>query len=65
MLASIGLDRKTNAYHHVINWRPPDNRDPRRKERACLPFLRRHIELADPAVIILLGAVAAHGMWWG
>jgi uracil-DNA glycosylase family 4 len=61
MLTSIGLDRKTNAYiTNVINWRPPDNRDPSPEEAAqCLPFLRRHIELADPAVIILLGAVAA------
>jgi uracil-DNA glycosylase family 4 len=61
MLASIGLDRKTNAYiTNVINWRPPDNRDPTPEEAAaCLPFLRRHIELADPGVIILLGAVAA------
>ena len=61
MLASIKLDRKTNAYiTNVINWRPPDNRDPAPEEAAaCLPFLRRHIELADPAVIILLGAVAA------
>jgi DNA polymerase len=61
MLASIGLDRKTNAYiTNVINWRPPDNRDPTPEEAAsCLPFLRRHIELANPGVIILLGAVAA------
>ena len=61
MLASIGLDRKTNAYiTNVINWRPPDNRDPTPEEAgACLPFLRRHIELAQPGVIILLGAVAA------
>lgn len=61
MLASIGLDRRTNAYiTNVINWRPPDNRDPTPEEAgACLPFLRRHIELADPGVIILLGAVAA------
>jgi uracil-DNA glycosylase len=61
MLASIGLDRRTNAYiTNVINWRPPDNRDPTLEEAAsCLPFLRRHIELVDPGVIILLGAVAA------
>jgi len=61
MLASIALDRKTNAYiTNVINWRPPDNRDPAPEEAAaCLPFLRRHIELANPGVIILLGAVAA------
>ena len=60
MLASIGLDRKVNAYiTNVINWRPPDNRDPSPEEAAmCLPFLRRHIELADPKVIVLLGAVA-------
>jgi len=61
MLASIDLDRKANAYiTNVINWRPPDNRDPSPEEAAaCLPFLRRHIELANPGVIILLGAVAA------
>ncbi len=61
MLASIALDRKTNAYiTNVINWRPPDNRDPTPEEAAaCLPFLRRHIELAQPGLIILLGAVAA------
>jgi len=61
MLASIGLSRQTNSYiTNVINWRPPDNRDPTPEEAAiCLPFLRRHIELADPKVIVLLGAVAA------
>ena len=61
MLAAIALDRKTNAYiTNVINWRPPDNRDPAPEEAAaCLPFLRRHIELANPGLIILLGAVAA------
>jgi len=61
MLASIGLDRHVNAYiTNVINWRPPDNRDPTPEEAAmCLPFLRRHIELVDPKVMVLLGAVAA------
>lgn len=61
MLAAISLDRTVNAYiTNVINWRPPDNRDPSPEEAAaCLPFLRRHIELAQPGVIILLGAVAA------
>jgi uracil-DNA glycosylase family 4 len=61
MLLSIGLDRNVNAYiTNVINWRPPDNRDPSPEEAAqCLPFLRRHIELAQPEVIVLLGAVAA------
>ncbi len=61
MMASIALSRKTNAYiTNVINWRPPENRDPTPEEAAiCLPFLRRHIELVNPGIIILLGAVAA------
>jgi DNA polymerase len=61
MLAAIGLDRKKNAYiTNVINWRPPENRDPSPEEAAiCLPFLRRHIELVAPEIIIVLGAVAA------
>jgi len=61
MLASIGLDRNTNTYiTNVLNWRPPGNRDPSPEEAAvCLPFLRRHIELVAPEIIVLLGATAA------
>ncbi|MSP93777.1 MAG: uracil-DNA glycosylase [Alphaproteobacteria bacterium] len=60
MLASIGLDRTKVYITNVLNWRPPQNRDPSPEEAAaCLPFLHRHIELAEPQIIILLGAVAA------
>ncbi|MBU6298270.1 MAG: uracil-DNA glycosylase, partial [Alphaproteobacteria bacterium] len=60
MMAAINLDRSSAYITNVINWRPPDNRDPTPEEAAmCLPFLRRHIELANPGIIILLGAVAA------
>jgi uracil-DNA glycosylase family 4 len=61
MLASIGLDRSTNTYiTNVLNWRPPGNRDPSPEEAGtCLPFLRRHIELVAPEIIVLLGATAA------
>lgn len=59
MLAAIGLNRTKAYITNVLNWRPPDNRDPSPEEAAmCLPFLRRHIELVDPQVMILLGAVA-------
>ena len=63
MLAAIALDRKTNAYiTNVINWRPPDNRDPSPEEAAqCLPFLRRHIELANPKLIEELDLVPEEG----
>jgi DNA polymerase len=60
MLSAIGLNRHKNVYiTNVLNWRPPGNRDPSPEEAAiCLPFLRRHIELVAPEVIVLLGATA-------
>ncbi|HKD22880.1 MAG TPA: uracil-DNA glycosylase [Rhizomicrobium sp.] len=59
MLASIGLDRTQAYIVNVLPWRPPDNRNPEPTEVAkCIPFLRRHIELAKPKILILLGAVS-------
>jgi DNA polymerase len=59
MLAAIGLDRSKVYITNVLNWRPPQNRDPSPEEAAaCLPFLHRHIELAEPQLLILLGAVS-------
>jgi uracil-DNA glycosylase len=60
MLAAAGLDRDKVYITNVLNWRPPANREPSPDEAAaCLPFLRRHIELVDPNLIVLLGAVAS------
>lgn len=60
MLAAIGLDRTKVYIVNVLPWRPPENRNPEPMEVAkCIPFLRRHIELAAPKIILLLGAVAA------
>jgi uracil-DNA glycosylase family 4 len=59
MLASIGLDRTSAYIINVLPWRPPDNRTPEPTEVAlCIPFLRRHIELVQPEIMVLLGAVA-------
>jgi uracil-DNA glycosylase family 4 len=60
MLAAIHLDRTKVYIVNVLPWRPPDNRNPEPTEVAkCIPFLRRHIELAQPKMLILLGAVSA------
>lgn len=61
MLASIGLDRRRNAYiSNVLPWRPPGNRNPTEGEMAvCLPFIQRHIELAAPRVLVLVGGTSA------
>lgn len=59
MLAAIGLDRSKVYITNVLNWRPPQNREPSPEEAAaCLPFLHRHIALAQPKLIVLLGAVS-------
>ncbi|MDO5647005.1 uracil-DNA glycosylase [Paracoccus sp. (in: a-proteobacteria)] len=64
MFAAIGLSRGSpdaeNALYiiNVLTWRPPGNRDPRPDEiDLSLPFLRRHIELATPDVIVLMGNI--------
>jgi uracil-DNA glycosylase family 4 len=60
MLPSIGLRREDVYIANVVKCRPPGNRDPEPDEAAaCLPFLVRQIEMIDPAVIVLLGRIAA------
>jgi len=59
MLAAIGLDRTKVYITNILPWRPPGNRAPSQEETtACLPFLRRHIELVSPKILVLLGGVA-------
>ena len=57
MLATIGLDRATSVYiTNVLPWRPPQNRDPETGEIAMMrPFLERHVALAAPDLIVLMG----------
>lgn len=43
---------------NVLTWRPPGNRDPSPDEIALsMPFVRRHVELAAPDVIVLMGNI--------
>ena len=60
MLAAIGLSRTENVYiANVVPWRPPGNRTPTLTEMAvCEPFIRRQIELANPDVLVTIGAPA-------
>jgi DNA polymerase len=60
MLAAIGRDRSTAYITNIVNWRPPGNRNPTPAEMALSqPFIERHIALIDPAVVVLLGGIAA------
>lgn len=62
MFAAIGLSRTSpdaqSALYitNVMPWRPPGNRDPEPAEIAMMrPFVERHIALADPEIIVVMG----------
>ncbi|MEC8106017.1 MAG: uracil-DNA glycosylase [Pseudomonadota bacterium] len=63
MLASIGLSRADAYVTTLIPWRPPGNRTPTDEEMDILmPWLCRHIQLADPDRILLLGGAPAKSL---
>ena len=62
MLDAIGLSRNAPTPEaavyitNVLPWRPPGNRDPEPEEIAMMrPFVERHITLAAPEVIVVMG----------
>jgi uracil-DNA glycosylase family 4 len=63
ILESIGMPRETVFIANIVKCRPPQNRKPLPDEiAACLPYLRRQIELVKPDVIMALGGTAAEGL---
>jgi len=60
MLAAIGISRSENLYiSNVVPWRPPGNRTPSVDEIAmCKPFIDRHIALAKPTMLLLVGNIS-------
>ena len=64
MLGSIGIQRETGCYiTNILPFRPPGNRTPTDAEVALfLPFLLRHIALAKPRRLLLLGGVSAKAL---
>jgi DNA polymerase len=64
MLAAIGLTRAEHVYiTNLLPWRPPGNRTPTLHEVAiCMPFVQRHIQLANPDILVCVGAPSAQGL---
>ena len=63
MLEAIGLSRDTVYIANIVPWRPPNNRRPTEEEiNICLPFIRKHIELIAPKVLMLLGSTATYAL---
>ena len=59
MLESIKLNRSKIYISNVVNYRPPLNRRPTEIEiKRYLPFLKEHIEIINPKILVLLGSTA-------
>lgn len=63
-LGDAGLQRDALFITSVVKCRPPQNRVPRKEEsRTCIQaHLRRQIKVITPAIICLLGGVAAEAI---
>ncbi|ABK15252.1 MAG: uracil-DNA glycosylase [Methanothrix sp.] len=58
-----GLDRDEIFITNIVKCRPPGNRQPSADEiRACMPYLRKQIEMVRPSAICLLGNVPARAI---
>ena len=60
MLESIGFMRDNVYISNIIPWRPPGNRKPTPEEVGlCVPFIKRHVVLVKPQVILMVGGLSA------
>ena len=56
LLHSIELPRETVFITNVVNYRPPENRDPLPEEMAAFqPYIDKMIDIIEPKIIITLG----------
>jgi len=63
MLASIQLDRQKVYISNVVNFRPPENRKPTEEEiNRYLPYLKSHIQIINPKILLLLGSTALNSL---
>ena len=63
MLESIHLNRTKVYISNVVNYRPPANRRPTEEEIVrYLPYLKSHIEIMNPKILILLGSTALNAI---
>jgi uracil-DNA glycosylase family 4 len=55
-LGTLDWQREDVFITNIVKCRPPENRDPEPDEiAACAPYLRRQLEVLDPALVVTLG----------
>lgn len=56
MLASVSLNREDIYITNIVKYRPPNNRDPKPKEKsACRDWLLEELQIIEPKLIVCLG----------
>ena len=64
MLKAININRDKIYITNVVNFRPPNNRKPEVKEITRYSnYLRKHISIIDPKILILLGSTAMESLF--
>ena len=64
MLKAINIERKDIYITNVVNYRPPNNRKPEPGEILRYSnFLREHIAIINPKILILMGSTAMEALF--
>ena len=64
MLKAININRKNIYITNVVNFRPPNNRKPEPDEITKYSnFLRNHISIIDPKILVLMGSTAMESLF--
>tara|TARA_B100000131_G_scaffold56093_1_gene51347 strand:+ start:301 stop:1005 length:705 start_codon:yes stop_codon:yes gene_type:complete len=64
MLNAININREKIYITNVVNYRPPNNRKPEPNEITRYAyFLRKHISIIDPKILILMGSTAMESLF--
>ena len=64
MLNAISIKREKIYITNVVNYRPPNNRKPEPSEiERYSNFLREHISIIDPKVLVLMGSTAMESLF--
>jgi DNA polymerase len=64
MLMAINIDRNKVYITNVVNYRPPNNRKPEPAEITRYSnYLREHITIIDPKILILMGSSAMEALF--
>ena len=63
LLKSINIERQSVYITNVVNYRPPENRKPEPSEISRYAnYLKQHISIIDPKILILMGSTAMESL---